>query len=324
MPIKSRFVRLCLTMWLALPFTVAIGEPFDKGRAAISVDLNGRTSGYREFFTTALPTEKVSVKIVRKEQGGDYTLFLDDRLIKSESPGLWHVTAPGKPGNSLLKIKRAKDGSEAMRIVLFTMVSATQVNKSGVLNNYRIGHYPSKPYKGLASYAPPRGYIEVTEANRSLKIAPHFTLEQFLCKQVSGYPKYLVLRPGLLAKLEDLLADVNERGIRADSFHVMSGYRTPYYNAAIRNVENSRHVWGGAADIFIDSNPVDGMMDDLNGDGKIDKADAMLLYNWADTFVRHYKRPDLVGGVGAYGSNASHGPFVHIDVRGQKARWGAE
>ena len=47
-----------------------------------------------------------------------------------------------------------------------------------------------------------------------------------------------------------ILQKVNERGYRCDTFHIMSGYRTPYYNGAIGNVRYSRHVWGGAADIF--------------------------------------------------------------------------
>jgi len=29
------------------------------------------------------------------------------------------------------------------------------------------------------------------------------------------------------------------------------------------------------------------------------------------------------GGLGVYGSNAAHGPFIHVDVRGSKARWRA-
>ena len=29
----------------------------------------------------------------------------------------------------------------------------------------------------------------------------------------------------------------------------------------------------------------------------------------------------VVGGLGAYGSTAAHGPFVHVDTRGHRARW---
>ena len=60
------------------------------------------------------------------------------------------------------------------------------------------------------------------------------------------------LRPRLLLKLEMMLEKVNAAGYRCDTFQVMSGYRTPHYNMAIGNVKYSRHVWGGAADIFVD------------------------------------------------------------------------
>jgi len=35
------------------------------------------------------------------------------------------------------------------------------------------------------------------------------------------------------------------------------------------------------------------------------------------------EHPDLIGGVGIYHATSAHGPFVHIDVRGTRARWGA-
>lgn len=55
--------------------------------------------------------------------------------------------------------------------------------------------------------------------------------------------------------LEFILEKVNAQGYRWETFCVMSGYRTPYYNKAIGNVRYSRHLWGDAADIFIDENP---------------------------------------------------------------------
>ena len=32
--------------------------------------------------------------------------------------------------------------------------------------------------------------------------------------------------------------------------------------------------------------------------------------------------PDVTGGVGVYKATSSHGPFAHVDVRGNRARWG--
>ena len=112
------------------------------------------------------------------------------------------------------------------------------------------------------------------------------------------------------------------KGYRCETLTVMSGYRTPYYNRAIGNVKYSRHVWGGAADIYIDESPRDGMMDDLNRDGKINYQDAAVLYDLIDAMYGQIWYRPFVGGLGQYEKTGAHGPFVHIDVRGTRARWG--
>jgi hypothetical protein len=86
-------------------------------------------------------------------------------------------------------------------------------------------------------------------------------------------------------------------------------------------VKYSRHLWGGAADIFIDENPKDGVMDDLNGDGKIDYRDAGVLYNIIDEMSGKPWYYLFIGGLSRYEKTASHGPFVHVEVRGFRARW---
>ena len=106
-----------------------------------------------------------------------------------------------------------------------------------------------------------------------------------------------------------------------NSIHIMSGFRTPFYNRALGNVLYSMHQWGGAADIFIDNNPRDGQMDDLNQDGKINVEDAKFL---SDIIDRHFHKEcdnHLIGGLSFYKRTAAHGPFVHMDVRGKSARW---
>ena len=45
---------------------------------------------------------------------------------------------------------------------------------------------------------------------------------------------------------------MNDLGFHVDTLHVMSAYRTPYYNHAIGDVLYSMHQCGSAADIFID------------------------------------------------------------------------
>jgi uncharacterized protein YcbK (DUF882 family) len=101
----------------------------------------------------------------------------------------------------------------------------------------------------------------------------------------------------------------------------MSGYRTPFYNKRIGNVKHSAHQYGGAADIFIDAKPEDGEMDDLNGDGKSDEGDSQLLFDLVDKMSLNEFFLPYLGGIGKYSKSASHGAFVHVDVRGFRAIW---
>src|SRR2546427_736219 len=127
-------------------------------------------------------------------------------------------------------------------------------------------------------YKPRPGFIEVTKDNQDERLSPHFRLKQFHVKQqMSEWPKYVIVQTRLLLKLEEVLARVRRSGYHVDTLHVMSAYRTPWYNRAIGNETTySQHLWGSAADIFVDDDG-DGTMDDLNGDKRIDREDATVL-----------------------------------------------
>lgn len=115
---------------------------------------------------------------------------------------------------------------------------------------------------------------------------------------------------------------VNDRGWHVDTLTVLSGFRTPHYNAAIGNTTTSfRHLYGGAADVFIDADG-DNWMDDLNDDGVIDIKDAVVLVEIAESLARDEASAWPVGGLAAYPQNSVHGPFVHLDARGDRARRG--
>jgi hypothetical protein len=192
-------------------------------------------------------------------------------------------------------------------------VPASEV-QAGRLNGYRIGAYPAAGRGGDPRYAPPAGFVEVTPEIAAAPVSPHFRLGQFLCKQPGGHPKYVLLQERLVLELESILARVQAAGYEAHTLHVMSGYRTPFYNAAIGNVRYSMHQWGGAADIFVDGDG-DGVMDDLDGDGRSDRGDAARLFELIEAGTS-------AGGLAHYEATAAHGPFVHVDVRGRRARWG--
>jgi hypothetical protein len=131
-----------------------------------------------------------------------------------------------------------------------------------MLNGYRIGAYPAKPLKGDPRYVPPAGFIEVTKDNQDTKVSPHFVLKQFLCKEDTSkqFPKYIVLQERLPLKLEAILERVNARHVKTDTLHIMSAYRTPFYNRAIGDVEYCMHQWG-SADIYVDPKDMNRMED---------------------------------------------------------------
>ncbi|HET7452793.1 MAG TPA: hypothetical protein VFL12_08640 [Thermoanaerobaculia bacterium] len=212
-------------------------------------------------------------------------------------------------------------GSDLVEVVLTPF--AEKVN--GRIGQYALGRWPyedgSTPL--TPAYADPRGFVEVTPQNASLHVSEHFTLGQFVTKnQTNLWPKYIVLQPQLLDKLELTIAKLRETGHPVRSLFVMSGFRTPDYNALDLGPKArskvSRHMYGDAADVYPDDHGT-GMMDDLNGDGRVDLADAKILADAAEAVEREH--PSLVGGIGIYPGNRAHGPFVHIDVRGKRARW---
>lgn len=234
--------------------------------------------------------------------------------------GRWTWRAPGAPGLRTLRVIRADDG-DAMTLNVF-VTTPLRLLRRGLLSGYRIGRYPKPAIVQGTLITPPEGLIAVTPEMVDVPVSPHFRLGQFLGKQDSGWPKYLVLDPRLPRKLEALLERTQAAGIAANTFTIMSGYRTPWYNRAIGNrTTYSRHVWGAAADIFVDDAPADGVMDDLNHDGVSDERDAEVLAAIADGMDADSAAADVSGGLGRYEGNGRHGPFIHVDVRSSRARW---
>ena len=190
---------------------------------------------------------------------------------------------------------------------------------NGRIGTYRIGTFPAER---RAKTANPSGFLEITTDNQDTRISEHFKLRDFLTKdQFAVWPKYLVLREPLIDKLELVIDELRLMGVPVNRMKVMSGFRTPQYNAkgvGSGRVDNSRHQYGDAADVYIINGSKD-WMSDLNGDGKVNTKDAQVLATAAERVEQKY--PDLVGGIGIYKATSAHGPFVHIDVRGNRARW---
>ena len=295
----------------------AAGPALDSDRAPFDLSVADEPIPYRVMAVFALPDEVVPLDVWSADTS--FEVGAEIESARKLGGNRWAWTAPPQPGVYPLHVRREAGGEITVNV--FVMIPYDRL-KRGSLDGYRIGAYPVPPPDALADFDPPRGFVEVTSQDDTVLVSPHFHLRQFLCKERPGYPQYLVLQPALLLKLERLLDAVRRNGIRASTFQVMSGYRTPAYNRGIGNLTTfTRHQYGDAADIFVDENPADGRMDDLNHDGRIDRRDARLLRTWAEQLDRTPQAGTRIGGLSDYGATATHGPFVHVDARGYAARW---
>ena len=296
---------------------------FSADRAPLRVRFGDDAIGYDVMAEFVLPGQTVAVAVDSifdpRAAGARFELTAAGGQTRLVASNRWRGTAPARAGMVPLELRDAATG-DRLTLHVFVLVPYAAM-RHGAIDGYRIGRYPRPRHGHEAAYERPRGFVEVTPALLDTWVSPHFQLGQFVCKQDGGFPKYLVLRPPLLIKLEELLAEVNRRGIVAHGFGIMSAYRTPTYNAAIGNVTVfSRHEYGDAADIFVDEDG-DGVMDDLNHDGRHTIADAQVLQAIVDQAESEPAFAGLDGGLGTYPPTPEHGPFVHVDVRGFDVRW---
>jgi hypothetical protein len=279
--------RIRIAFVAALLFALALGPLAAKPSALVSWSaLRGLSGRLRSIF--ALPQE----------------LPARDGSLK---PGVYRI---------------AGQASRLFHLIVLTPFSA---KVDGRIGAYRLGRWP---FEGRSpsnpAYADPRGFIQVTPENFATRVSEHFTLGQFITKdQFEVWPKYVVLDRRLLDKLELTIEELARRGHPASGLFVMSGFRTPQYNESGGETSGrsavSRHLYGDAADVYPDEGRR-GLMDDLNGDGRVDLKDAAILAAAADAVEERH--PELAGGIGVYPATSEHGPFVHIDARGKRARWG--
>ena len=275
---------------------------------------------YRVLALVAIPGERIFIEVdaVAPPHEGDrsvenFRLRTPDGVVPPSPGGGWSWQAPLEPGPVPLRVESAASGDAIALNVLVT--HPFEDVSAGAMNGFRIGDY--RPPNGDD---PPGGFIEANDEVLDLLVAPGFRLRQFLPHQ-PGDPRYLALSEPLVLKLQAVLEEVRVEGIEAETLHVMSAFRTPHYNRSIGNrTEGSRHLWGDAADVFIDETG-DGRMDDLTGDGRGGEADARILYRIAERVEVRDEPHVRPGGLGFYRANAVRGPFIHIDARGARARW---
>jgi hypothetical protein len=229
----------------------------------------------------------------------------------------------GEPTAARGGVLELHDTSEGQSFAILALRDFN-VKTGAYVGGYRVGFWPAELHRiRSAAYRNPPGFVEVTQENADTRLSEHFRLRDFLTHdQAAVWPKYLVLRQELVDKLELVLDDLARSGHPTNHVIVLSGFRTPAYNLALGDASGrareSRHQYGDAADIIIDADG-DGRMDDLDMDGRSDVGDVRVVERAVERVERAY--PELVGGLGLYQAMGPSGPFAHIDVRGEAARW---
>jgi hypothetical protein len=229
-----------------------------------------------------------------------------------QEPGFWNV------------VLRMKDAVKPVADLTFATEVPMSEKRGGRVGSYMVGTWPYE--RGGAPkpvYTAPTGFIQVTRENLGTPISEHFKLGDFITKgQNDVWPKYVVISPRVLDKVELTLQEMEAEGHPVKHVFVISAFRTPSYNVSGGDPSGraglSRHMYGDAMDVVID-NDNDNLMDDLNGDGRVNVGDARVLAAAADRVEKKY--PDLIGGIGVYSPTGAHHGFVHIDTRGFRARW---
>ena len=220
--------------------------------------------------------------------------------------------APRTPGFYRLALMKGTERVLVDGPALSVMVPFS-AKLGSTLNGYRIGTYVAERLGARSDEAAPPGFVEIGEDMLDLPLTKHLRLSDFVTHDnQEGWPRYAALDARLLDKIELVVAEIGRLSGKGDdaplALDVHSGFRTPLHNRRVkRAARDSRHQYGDAADIAIDS----------NGDGKLTFGDTRLVARAVEA-VEH-DHPDLVGGMGLY--NRGGASYVHIDARGRRARW---
>jgi uncharacterized protein YcbK (DUF882 family) len=232
---------------------------------------------------------------------------------------------PTTPGVWTVLVRMGDVVRHVPDVNVLTSVPLAQ-KRAGKLGTYLVGSWPNEGRSARVAHAyrPPAGLVQVTLANADLRVSEHLRLRDFLTKgQNDVWPKYVALNPRVIDKLELTLVQLEVAGRSVQHVGIISAFRTPWYNAnggsTAGRGDLSRHMYGDAIDLYID-NDRNGRMDDLSGDGRVDRKDAAVVAAAAERVEQDH--PDLIGGIGIYNPRpAAHSGFVHIDARGSRARW---
>jgi uncharacterized protein YcbK (DUF882 family) len=338
---------LCLGLCVIAAYGAMAGKEAEKGGKVPGDQLfilwNGfRVSAEEAAILVAPATEQV-IGFVAGSGGLDVQALSckgTDRCECRGSTVIW--TAPSKPGNYWLEIKlevkpepgddkedreRAAEKSRDKKIKLACLVGTPSSKlKNGYINGFEIGKYPDPSRMSNPDLHRPPDYFYYLEK----KVLGRFISDNVRLGDL-GYdgraplPQYIALDYELVKKLELLKSELISLDLPSRFHFVGGGFISPKSNKkrtrkSSAAADLSRHMWGEAADFYIDEDPLDEIMDDMNQDGVIDVRDAFFIRD----ILTELEESGLCtpGGVGVYSPPRNSQVQLHVDVRGFSTRWG--
>lgn len=291
-------------MWLMVFSTSSDPDP---GPALLGLSVDGEVLHPARMSIICAPGETLDMS----SPDGDSWHFTSGEPLSCEGASVvW--TAPVSHGVFRLTLSSEHLVQEYALIVV---IEASRW-RTPTLNSFPVGLYGDGNSRGDN----PDYFIEMNPCDEGVRLSSHFTLGEFLGHVDGPYPQYLSLDLRLLDKLEALITEIGGEYPEPVDIHVMSGFRTPLYNSAIGNeTDFSAHLYGTAADIWVEGYPPNNLMDDVDRNKRVDVGDGQHIVD----IVRRIEASGGIsfGGASAYRWTPLHGPFVHIDVRGRPASW---
>ena len=253
----------------------------------------------------------------------------------------WHsglrLRAPGGPGPlvaSAVELSDAAGRTAGLSIWLCAPWNGSLgVNQYGLLRvaDAELGLYPPPARAAAAkvrnhpgAYTPPRLFLPVRPETFDLLVAGRLRAGDLLVpSEEFGGRRPAAWAPvhyPLWRAVETLRSELEAKGIPGRALRFLSCFRPPIHNEKVGSSAYGRHIYGDAMDFFVDSDG-NGMMDDLNGDGRVDRRDGLWLAALLEDLMADGKIP--LGGIGVYTFDDSpRRVTMHFDLRGHRATWG--
>jgi hypothetical protein len=307
-------------------------------RIAITLDVGSESTGVLMASAGAKATASVAEQYEWSATGGTLADVMGRRLT---------YQCPKESGNQTVTVRCVKgvtlkgaDGADVSSALEATWSLRVFVQYPydregrGLIESFPIGVYPdengprapSTVKEAASSYHPPKWFAKVGKDQRATLISPHFKIGEFCSPYSEADPTFVAVAPRLIERLESARARLVAPDRPDPRLVILRAFLSPNEADQLRRkglalTEFSRHLYGDAVAVIVDQDN-DGVMDDLNADGKADLLDVDYL---SRVFEQIERETRSYGGLGIHAGPTDpllpKTPYLSVDCRGKRARW---